>query len=75
PSLANNKTLLDAVDSIPGPSASWKLIEITIRGTERDEHGNLMTETVDLWARDPVAVVQDLVGNPASNGDIDYAPV
>ncbi|KAI0368210.1 hypothetical protein BV20DRAFT_1054195 [Pilatotrama ljubarskyi] len=75
PSLIDKKTLLDTVDSIPGPSASWKLIEITIQGTEHDEHGNLMTETVDMWVRNPVAVVQDLIGNPNYDGEIDYEPV
>ncbi|CDO72407.1 hypothetical protein BN946_scf184977.g106 [Trametes cinnabarina] len=75
PSLSSKQTLYETIDSIPGPSAEWTLIEITIQGTERDEHGNLMTETVDVWVRDPVAVIRDLIGNPDFDGDIDYAPV
>ncbi|KAJ2969768.1 hypothetical protein NUW54_g12884 [Trametes sanguinea] len=34
-----------------------------------------MTETVDLWVRDPVAIIRDLIGNPDFDGEIDYAPV
>ena len=62
------------MDSLPGPSAEWKLIEIAVEGTRVDENGRRMSEVLDLWARDPVCVVADLVSDPHFDGKSSYAP-
>lgn len=33
-----------------------------------------MTQTVDCWVRDPVALIEELIGNPEFKDVMDYAP-
>ncbi|KAI1781759.1 hypothetical protein LXA43DRAFT_907812 [Ganoderma leucocontextum] len=73
-SYRNNKTFLDTVDSLPGPRASWNLIEISITGNRRDAKDELMTEVTDCWARNPVDIIVDLLGNPEFANCTTYAP-
>ncbi|TFY68302.1 hypothetical protein EVJ58_g1088 [Rhodofomes roseus] len=60
----NNRTFLKAVDSLPGPAASWTLAEVTVTGTLKDGKGRPMTEVVDVWMRDVLEVIKELVANP-----------
>lgn len=64
----------ETVDDLPGGSADWFCIEISITGNRRDVKGKLMKEVVQCYARDPVKVVADLLGNPAFKGHQKYAP-
>ncbi|KAH9912446.1 uncharacterized protein B0H18DRAFT_1127164 [Fomitopsis serialis] len=73
-SFHDNKTFLRTVDSLPGPSADWKLVEITVEGNQVDATGKKMSEVLDLWARDPVAVVADLAGDPHFEGKSSFEP-
>ncbi len=59
---------------MPGPAAQWSLHEITVQGTLTDAKGNIMSEVLDQWARDPNAIVADLIGNPEFVDDIVYEP-
>ena len=47
---------------------------ITIHGDAYDENGNRMTKEMDLWRRDPVECIHELIGNPAFDGMLMYAP-
>ena len=51
------------------------LYEITVNGTCLDEYGKKMTDVLDLWVRDPMAMIADLIGNPEFKDDMHYAPV
>lgn len=62
-------------NSIPGPQAAWTHTEITVSGNVRDARGRLMTETLDLWGRDPVHIAQDLIGHKPFDGHIAYGAV
>lgn len=73
-SFHNNETFLRTVDSLPGPSASWKLFEISIEGTIANAQGLPTTEKLDLWARDPVEVIADLIGNPEFKTNMSFEP-
>ncbi|CDO74524.1 hypothetical protein BN946_scf184846.g5 [Trametes cinnabarina] len=73
-SFTNNRSFLQKVDSLPGPKASWKLIEITVTGNQKDADGQFMKERLDCWARSPVEVIGDLLGNPEFKNDITFAP-
>ncbi|KAI0726259.1 hypothetical protein C8Q72DRAFT_753967, partial [Fomitopsis betulina] len=67
----DNKSYLSFVqNSIPGPQAAWTHTEITVSGNVRDACGRLMTETLDLWGRDPVHIAQDLIGHKPFDGHI-----
>lgn len=61
------------MDALPGGSAEWYCIEITITGKRRDAKGELMTEVVQCYTYNPVKVVADLIGNPSFAGQ-KYAP-
>lgn len=46
---------------------------MTLTGDQTDEDGNCQ-ETLELWMRDPVACVQELLGNPAFKKELHYRP-
>ncbi|KAM5545161.1 hypothetical protein V8D89_001272 [Ganoderma adspersum] len=70
----SNTAFLKALDSLPGPVAEWMLYEITVNGTCLDEYSKKMTEVLDLWVHDPMAVIADLIGNPEFKDDLTYEP-
>jgi hypothetical protein len=73
PSYSSNYTLLKKVDSLAiGPG--WKWEQIKVREDVADEDGMRGEEDLELWYRDPVAIVQDLVGNPAFKDSLAFAP-
>ncbi|KAI0057711.1 hypothetical protein BV25DRAFT_1811991 [Artomyces pyxidatus] len=77
-SFKNKAELLAIVDSLPGPRASWRHIEIRVQGNvpvPNESGGKTKTEKLDLWARDPVEVISDLISHPAFKDDLAYAPV
>ena len=38
------------------------------------EDGQLMQEAVELWLRDPIECIRELIGNPAFRDYLAYAP-
>jgi hypothetical protein len=73
PSFGNNRTLLKKIDSLPtGPK--WEHIVLSIDGKGVDGDGGIVTETVDLWRRDPVECVRELFSNPAFKDKCQYKP-
>ncbi|KAI0074755.1 hypothetical protein K474DRAFT_1580196, partial [Panus rudis PR-1116 ss-1] len=71
----DNKSYLEFIDNhLPGPQATWKLTEISVKGTVRDTRGQLLAETLDLWGRDPVEIIQDLISHAPFDGHLAYAP-
>jgi hypothetical protein len=45
-----------------------------VKGDILDEDGAPQTETVELWHRDPVECVEELIGNPKFKAYMKYAP-
>ena len=43
-------------------------------GDRIGEDGNVMQETLDLWRRDPVECIRELIGNPVFRDILAYAP-
>ncbi|KAI5990101.1 hypothetical protein EDD15DRAFT_2170625 [Pisolithus albus] len=81
PSYRSNYTFMKVIDKLPtGPE--WRCELVHTRGEfedighdqERDEDHTMEGEEVELWVRDPVACVRELMGNPAFDGEIAYAP-
>ncbi|KAF7372729.1 hypothetical protein MSAN_00478200 [Mycena sanguinolenta] len=63
PSFHNNRELLQHIDALPdGPR--WACYPFELVGDEVDTEGN-KKEIVEMWCRDPVECVRELVGNPA----------
>lgn len=62
------------IDSLPtGPR--WERTEITVTGDLVDEAGEALTEQLEIWRRDPVELVKELIGNPAFHDNLRYEPV
>ncbi|KAG6810014.1 hypothetical protein H0H92_013700 [Tricholoma furcatifolium] len=64
---------LPIIDKLPtGPE--WHCKIVTVKGDLIGEDGELMTENLELWFRDPVEVVRELIGNPAFKEMMAYVP-
>ncbi|KAF8515663.1 hypothetical protein JB92DRAFT_3088385 [Gautieria morchelliformis] len=73
PSYKDNQTLLQKIDKLPqGPT--WKCRTITVKGDFLDENGDPMEEELDIWCRDPVECVHELIGNPDFCDAMKYVP-
>ena len=67
-------SFLKKVDQLPtGPA--WQCDVVTVDGDRAGEDGKMMAEELELWHRNPVECIQELLGNPELNGNISYAPV
>jgi len=49
-----------------------EIFEIT--GDRKDENGDAIVEEVELWRRNPVDCVRELIGNPAFKDGMKYTP-
>jgi hypothetical protein len=65
---------LEKIDELPTQGPQWICDIITVAGDRIDEDGKGMVEKLELWRRDPVKCVQDLMGNPSFQGHMAYAP-
>ncbi|KAJ6603507.1 Zn-finger domain-containing protein [Mycena vulgaris] len=72
-SFHNNRAFLKKVDQLPtGPD--WKCRIVTAAGNRVDENDELMSEELELWMRDPVECIKELMGNPVFREHMAYAP-
>ncbi|KAJ7094998.1 hypothetical protein C8R44DRAFT_890124 [Mycena epipterygia] len=72
-SFHNNYAYLKKVDQLPtGPG--WKCEIVTAAGNKLDEDGEMMKEDLELWKRDPVECIKELMGNPAFHDYMAYVP-
>ncbi|KAK6971859.1 hypothetical protein R3P38DRAFT_3494732 [Favolaschia claudopus] len=74
PSFSNNRAFLKYIDALPsGPQWFCHALEVT--GDEKDEKGEDKKEIVEVWYRDPVECVRELLGNPSFAGKQGYKPI
>ncbi|KAI0309734.1 hypothetical protein OF83DRAFT_1088860 [Amylostereum chailletii] len=72
-SFHNNRAFLQKVDALPtGPEWICEMQRIT--GDRVDKDGKPMMEDVEIWYRDPVKCIEELIGNPTFRDFISYAP-
>ncbi|KAK7035124.1 hypothetical protein R3P38DRAFT_3493923 [Favolaschia claudopus] len=63
PSYHNSRSFYQRIDALPrGPG--WKCESFSLTGDEVDGKGQAKTEVVELWYRDPVECIKELLGNP-----------
>ncbi|KAH7917895.1 hypothetical protein BV22DRAFT_1025530 [Leucogyrophana mollusca] len=73
PSFHNSRAFLQKIDQLPiGPE--WNCKKVSVTGDKKGEDGEMMVEEVDLWLRDPVECIKELVGNPSFRNCMAYAP-
>lgn len=66
---------MHAIDSLPEGLAPWRVIEITCEGDVPDAQGKPTQEVLELWMRNPVECVAELIGNPLFKDAMDYEPI
>lgn len=62
------------IDSLPSGEASWNVEVFEAIGDRVGEDGRLKKEKVELWQRNPVDCIRELMGNSAFRDSIRYAP-
>ncbi|KAI6011028.1 hypothetical protein BKA83DRAFT_4467357 [Pisolithus microcarpus] len=72
-SFENARSFLKYVDKLrTGPAWTCEMVDVC--GDIVGEDGILKHELLELWRRDPVECVQDLMGNPAFRNAMSYVP-
>ncbi|EIN11500.1 hypothetical protein PUNSTDRAFT_33358, partial [Punctularia strigosozonata HHB-11173 SS5] len=74
PSFTSKKSFFERIDGLPTDGPGWTCDTITIAGDLHGDDGDLLTEEVELWRRNPVDCVRDLIGNPAFKDLMSYVP-
>jgi hypothetical protein len=74
PSYNNKRLFLEKIDNLPTQGPKWICDIITAAGDRIDEDGKVMVEKLELWRRDPVECVRELMENPSFQGHMAYAP-
>lgn len=66
-------TLKNKIDGLPiGPGWTCEMVYQT--GNDKQADGTYKVEELELWRRDPVECMKDLMGNPAFRDHISYVP-
>ncbi|KAG2150669.1 uncharacterized protein EDB93DRAFT_1083873 [Suillus bovinus] len=73
PSFHNNRSFLKKVDELPH-GAAWSCKKISVQGNRTDEKGEPLHEDVELWMRNPVECIKDLIRNPLFKDQMVYTP-
>ncbi|KAJ8521884.1 hypothetical protein ONZ45_g1435 [Pleurotus djamor] len=73
-SFLNVKQFLRCVDGLPTQTPGWFRDVVTVHGDLVDGKGQAMIEELELWRRDPVECVRELLGNPAYKDVLAYSP-
>ncbi|KAH9909444.1 uncharacterized protein BXZ73DRAFT_59483 [Epithele typhae] len=73
-SFKNKYELLKKMEQLPRSAAEWICNEWEVIGDVPDEMGQMKTEDIELWRRDPVECIRELIGNPVFCEFLKYAP-
>ncbi|TFK82539.1 hypothetical protein K466DRAFT_603598 [Polyporus arcularius HHB13444] len=74
PSFKNKKAFFKKIDKLP-TGTPWICDIVTVNGTLTGPNGQVLTEELELWRRDPVECVRELIGNPAFKPYMSLKPV
>jgi hypothetical protein len=70
----NARQFYDAIDQLPSPHAALKCKKVQLVGDKLDRNGKPRVEHLELWYRDIVECVRELIGNPEYQHVMAYAP-
>ena len=63
------------VDNLPTFGPNWVCDIVTAHGNRTNDDNELMApEELELWRRDPIDCVRELLGNPALRDELKFAP-
>jgi len=75
PPFADYQDLYSTVDVTPLADVPWQSFTASFQGERPDgEVPPWMDGQYDIWFRDPLSVVRNMVGNPDFDGEFDYTP-
>ena len=61
------------IDGLPA-GVDWLCEQWELIGDLVDDEGKRRTEDIELWRRDPVDLIRELLGNPIFRDSLRYAP-
>ncbi|KIJ53565.1 hypothetical protein M422DRAFT_87064, partial [Sphaerobolus stellatus SS14] len=76
PACHNKQEFFKLIDALPTshiPESECEVIEV--QGTRLDAHGRPQVEELELWRRNPIECICEIIGNPALEDHIKYAPI
>ncbi|KAJ1299410.1 hypothetical protein OPQ81_002640 [Rhizoctonia solani] len=73
-SFSSNYLLNKMLDKLPSAGPCWKCIEKKIIGTLKNSKGQFLTEDIEIWVRDIIEVVKELIGNSAYGKQLVFVP-
>ena len=71
--ISNVDKMYNTVDDLP-KGARWHCRELTVTGDRYDARGVRISETVEVWYRDPLECIRELLGNPRFAHVLAYSP-
>ncbi|KAM5539179.1 hypothetical protein V8D89_007052 [Ganoderma adspersum] len=73
PTYHNKRSFMRKIDALPA-GVDWVCEQWELLGDLVDEEGNVRTEEIELWRRDPVELICELLGNPIFRDSLHYTP-
>ncbi|KAG6808947.1 hypothetical protein H0H92_002281 [Tricholoma furcatifolium] len=74
PTFHNARSLLKRIDQLPrGPE--WTCQSFQLTGDEKDPDGNFLTQEIELWHRNPVECIKELLESPFIGKKNAYQPI
>lgn len=75
PPFKSHADLYSTIDATPLGDAKWDNFSLSYNG-EKPVHDipPWMNSSYDIWFRDPLTLVQNMLSNPDFNNEFDYAP-
>ncbi|KAK0458645.1 uncharacterized protein EV420DRAFT_1642987 [Desarmillaria tabescens] len=65
PSFKDKRTFLTKIDELPSAlGTEWKCEEFELVGNVLDKDGTPIVQTIELWKRDPLACIKELMQDP-----------
>ncbi|PBK94482.1 hypothetical protein ARMGADRAFT_1062603 [Armillaria gallica] len=75
PSFKDKRTFLSKIDELPSAlGTEWKCEEFELVGNVLDKDGTPVVQTIELWKRNPVACIKELMQDPRFAKHMRYAP-
>jgi hypothetical protein len=68
-SFTSKYLLMKAIDKLPR-GTEWQLKRIQVKGNSAQAEG----EDLELWLRNPVDCIRELMANPEFDGKVSYSP-
>ncbi|KAH9481130.1 hypothetical protein JR316_0005650 [Psilocybe cubensis] len=73
PAFKNTRALHKRVDLLP-ESSPWFFKPLKVTGNLKDHHNKYLEEDLELWYRNPVDCIAELLQNPALDGRLGFEP-